>query len=456
MSELIVNTISGLNSLSVTTIIANGSTGTANQVLTSNGTVSYWANSSGGASEYFEGNVTPTAIAANTNDWNPGITGIYQVRTSANTDGNINYNITGLDGGVNGQIVTIQNVGISALILKNRSADSSSENQFALPDDIRLDGEQSIQLYYDGNDTKWRPLHSIGVPYFHKIYLTKGFFSGGQFGSLATADRTTYSTETTAAVTGANLSQGRRYPAAAGNAEKGFFCGGTDSSAFAVVTADRTNYSTETTAAVTGANLPQARQALAAAGNAEKGFFSGGGGAELIAVKTIYSTETTTGASSANLTQARAFLAAAGNAEKGFFSGGAIGSTYVATADRTTYSTETTVAVTGANLTQARSFLAAAGNAEKGFFSGGNSGTFLATADRTTYSTETTAAVTGANLTQARFGLAAAGNIEKGFFSGGTTGSDIATADRTTYSTETTAAVSGANLSQARQSLAAV
>jgi hypothetical protein len=68
-----------------------------------------------------------------------------------------------LDGGTNGKIVTIQNIGVGALILKNRSVDSSLENQFLLPDDIRLDGEQSIQLYYDGNDTKWRPLHSIDV-----------------------------------------------------------------------------------------------------------------------------------------------------------------------------------------------------------------------------------------------------------------------------------------------------
>ena len=162
------------------------------------------------------GNVTSAAIAANTNDWNPGITAIYQVRTSANTDGNINYNITGLDGGVNNQIVTLQNVGIGALILKNRDSGSSSENQFALPDDIRLDGRQGIQLYYDGNSSKWRPLHSIDVPYFHKTHLTKGFFSGGYTGvGVATADRTTYSTETTAAVSGANLSQARYALAAA-------------------------------------------------------------------------------------------------------------------------------------------------------------------------------------------------------------------------------------------------
>ena len=356
------------------------------------------------------GNVTPTAIAANTNDWNPGITGIYQVRTSANTDGNINYNITGLDGGVNGQVIIIQNIGVGALILKNRSADSSSENQFALPDDIRLDGEQSIQLYYDGNDTKWKPLHSIDVPYFHKVHLTKGFFSGGIADSIQVTDRTTYSTETTAAVSGANLSQARYALAAAGNAEKGFFSGGYSGSNPGLATADRTTYSTETTAAVTGANLSQARYYPAAAGNAEKGFFSGG------------------------------------------YTGSNPG---LATADRTTYSTETTAAVTGANLSQARYGLAAAGNTEKGFFSGGYTGSNQVTADRTTYSTETTAAVTGANLSQARVSLAAAGNAEKGFFSGGFTDSNQVTADRTTYSTETTAAVTGANLSQAKRLLAA-
>ena len=472
MSTLSVTTINTANSTTDLTLktgntsgpeivlAANGSTlfNNFSTLSVGNSTVNTAITSTGitQSAHLLTGNVTPTAIAANTDNWNPGITGIYQVRTSANTDGNINYNITGLDGGSNGQIVTIQNIGVGALILKNRSADSSSENQFALPDDIRLDGEQSIQLYYDGNDTKWRLLHSIDVPYFHKVHLTKGFFSGGETASnQATADRTTYSTETTAAVTGANLSQARRALAAAGNAEKGFFSGGFTGSN--QVTADRTTYSTETTAAVSGANLSQARRDLAAAGNAEKGFFSGGytGSNQVTADRTTYSTETTAAVTGANLSQARRSLAAAGNVEKGFFSGGITGS-IVATADRTTYSTETTAAVTGANLAQARRLLAAAGNAEKGFFSGGDTGSAVATADRTTYSTETTAAVSGANLSQARYQLAAAGNAEKGFFSGGYTGSYVATADRTTYSTETTAAVSGANLSQARRDLAAI
>ena len=99
---------------------------------------------------------------------------------------------------------------------------------------------------------------------FYKQQLTKGFFSGGYTSSnVATADRTTYSTETTSAVSGANLSQARRVLAAAGNIDKGFFSGGITSSN--VATADRTTYSTETTAAVSGANLSQARRILAAA-----------------------------------------------------------------------------------------------------------------------------------------------------------------------------------------------
>ena len=307
MSELIVTTINTANSTTDLTL-KTGNTSGPEIVLAANGSTIL-----NNFTLTVTGNVTPTALAANTNNWNPGITGIYQVRTSANTDGNINYNITGLDGGVNGQIVTIQNIGVGALILKNRSADSSSENQFALPDDIRLDGEQSIQLYYDGNDTKWRPLHSIDVPYFHKTHLTKGFFSGGSTGSVvATADRTTYSTEITAAVTGANLSQARRELAATGNAEKGFFSGGYISSTPGVATADRTTYSTETTAAVTGANLSQARYQLAAAGNAEKGFFSGGDTGSRVATadRTTYSTETTAAVTGANLSQARYALAA--------------------------------------------------------------------------------------------------------------------------------------------------
>jgi len=106
--------------------------------------------------------------------------------------------------------------------------------------------------------------YAVITDVFYKSQLTKGFFSGGYAGTyLATADRTTYSTETTAAVSGANLSQDRYGLAAAGNADRAFFCGGYTGTN--VATADRTTYSTETTAAVSGANLSNARRQLTAA-----------------------------------------------------------------------------------------------------------------------------------------------------------------------------------------------
>jgi hypothetical protein len=179
-------------------------------------------------------------------------------------------------------------------------------------------------------------------------------------------DRTTYASETNAALTsGANLSQTRYYSAStSGNPTKGFFMGGSSLSPGATVaTADRTTFSTETTAAVSGANLSQARLSLAAVGNADKGFFSGGSTPTPATVattdRTTYSTETTAAVVGANLSQARIELAGAGNVDKGFLSGGYTAPLYRATADRTTYSTETTAAVTGANLSGGRSSFAA-------------------------------------------------------------------------------------------------
>ena len=210
------------------------------------------------------GIVTPTVISANTNDWAPGTTGVFEVRASANSIVNVEYNVTGLVAGANGQVVVITNTGTAPMVLKNQDAGSSAANRFAFPNHIKLYGSQTLPLYYDGISQKWRPVYSVGLPYMHKTDLTKGFFSGGYTGVVvATADHTNYSTETTAAVSGANLSQARYGAGAAGNADKGFFSGGYTTGN--VATADRTNYSTETTAAVSGANLSQARYGLGAA-----------------------------------------------------------------------------------------------------------------------------------------------------------------------------------------------
>lgn len=191
----------------------------------------------------------------------------------------------------------------------------------------------------------------------------KGFIVGGYTPTMvATADRTTYSTETTAAVSGANISQARAHFPGVGNSDKGFFSGGfTVVLGTAVTTADRTRYSTETTAAVSGANLSQTRAEPVGIGTIDKGFFAGGYFPAYVATaeRINYSSEVTAAVSGANLSQAKDSMGGAGNADKGFTAGGFTPAPATITTDRTTYSTETTASATGANLAAGRSELSA-------------------------------------------------------------------------------------------------
>jgi len=422
------------------------------------------------------GNVTPTIITANTTAWNPGTSNVYVIRLQANAAGTANNTnlyeayISGLTAGTNGQIIILSNIGAQKIQLRNEDSanETTAANRFNLPNHVWLDALQSVKITYDGNLSRWRPLNSLLIATDHKYSLTKGFFSGGVTPTLvAIADRTTYSSETTAAVAGANLSQARTYLAAVGNADKGFFLSG-NSPAYptTVATADRTTYSSETTAAVAGANLSQGRASPRSSGNADKGFSFGGetglGTVVATADRTTYASETTAAVSGANLSQARFTNGSSGNVDKGFITGGSSGGpTYpgLTTTDIIRYSTETTAAVSGANISQGRTLAGSSGNADKGFSLGGYVGPTAvasAVADRVTYASETTAAVVGANLSQARWNTYSAGNDSKGFTCGGETPTIVATADRTTYSSETTAAVAGANLSQVRKGVAGV
>lgn len=424
----------------------------------------------------FSGNVTPALIAANTVDWAPPVANTFMVRVSANNDANVSeYSIFGMTGGVNGQIITLSNIGPTKIILRNDDAGNSTFNQanasnrFLLPNHMAIGGYQSVQLIYDGTSARWRPLSSLRLAYTHKSVLDKGFWGGGYAApaSRTTVEKITYSTEVKQTTFANAMSTARFNISGAGNSDKGFLSGGYGDPAFSVIT-DKVTYSTEAVAAASGANLSQAREGVGAAGNSDKGIFAGGATAVSSTTpvttggRTTYSTETHAAVSGTNLSQARGLLSAVGNSDKGFFSGGYAAPTNLSTADRTTYSTETTAAVSGANLSQVRIKPGVAGNSDKGFFAGGgipggSTTTFYTTADRTTYATETTAAVSGANLSQARSGAAGAGNADKGFISGGQApGAAAATTDRTTYSSETTAAVTGANLGTARDALGAV
>ena len=83
---------------------------------------------------------------------------------------------------------------------------------------------------------------------------THGYFSGGLPGPVTTMDKVTYSSDTTAAVPGANLVAARYAHASTGNTTHGYHGGGGPGSA-PISTVDKTTYSSDTTAALPSAQL---------------------------------------------------------------------------------------------------------------------------------------------------------------------------------------------------------
>jgi len=293
-------------------------------------------------------------------------------------------------------------------------------------------------------------------------------------------DKLTYSTDTTAVVSGAALSAARSNLAASSaranalpvteppaatptpqtasstipSPNTGYFGGGYSTGIES--TMDKVTYSTDTTAAVPGAALSVARNSLAATGNSTAGYFGGGGssGYESTMDKVTYASDTTAAVPGAALSDARSGLAATGNSTAGYFSG--------TTMDKVTYASDTTAAVPGANLSVARGGVAATGNSTAGYFGGGTNSSLspkiVSTMDKVTYASDTTAAVPGAALSGVRYVLAATGNSEAGYFGGGFKTPPqflYSTMDKLTYSTDTRTTVPGAALSAPRYSLAA-
>lgn len=98
--------------------------------------------------------ITPDQITGNVDNYNPpGLDSASVIRISADADG---YNITGLEGGVDGRIVIVQNVGAESLILTSEDGSSDAENQFLLSSNVLLAANTSILLQYDGTSEKWR------------------------------------------------------------------------------------------------------------------------------------------------------------------------------------------------------------------------------------------------------------------------------------------------------------
>lgn len=99
------------------------------------------------------GDISPAQITSNQNDYNPtGLSTASVLRL--NTDAS--RNITGLQGGADGRIVVIVNVGSFNIVLKDADSGSSAANRFALSSDITLAPDDGVILQYDSTSTVWR------------------------------------------------------------------------------------------------------------------------------------------------------------------------------------------------------------------------------------------------------------------------------------------------------------
>src|SRR5689334_3071411 len=99
------------------------------------------------------GDISPSQITGNQNDYNP--TGL-STATVLRLNSDASRNITGLQGGADGRIITIVNIGSTDIVLKNSDSGSSAANRFSLQADITLAGGDGCILIYDSTSSRWR------------------------------------------------------------------------------------------------------------------------------------------------------------------------------------------------------------------------------------------------------------------------------------------------------------
>lgn len=101
------------------------------------------------------GNIVPSQITADQNDYNPtGLSTASTLRLSTDAS----RNITGLADGANGRLIAIHNIGSFDIVLKDSSGLSIAANRFDLSGDITLAAGDACLLQYDSVSLRWRCL----------------------------------------------------------------------------------------------------------------------------------------------------------------------------------------------------------------------------------------------------------------------------------------------------------
>jgi hypothetical protein len=113
--------------------------------------------------------ISPSQIASNQNDYNPaGLSTASVLRLSTDAA----RNITGLQGGSDGRVLTVINVGANPIALKNADSGSSAVNRFLFGADLTLAAEQAVALWYDATSSRWRAQKQVGAHTFTTVAAT--------------------------------------------------------------------------------------------------------------------------------------------------------------------------------------------------------------------------------------------------------------------------------------------
>lgn len=99
------------------------------------------------------GDITPTQIAADQNNYNPtGASAAAVIRVDFATDGLL---ITGFAGGADGRVVIFRNIGVAMGIFSDENANSTAANRFALSGGLHLTPGETAALQYDATLSRW-------------------------------------------------------------------------------------------------------------------------------------------------------------------------------------------------------------------------------------------------------------------------------------------------------------
>lgn len=239
-----------------------------------------------------------------------------------------------------------------------------------------------------------------------------GYYCGGSSPEVSFISKLTFSTDTSAAVSG-NLTGARYGIGAAGNNTFGYLFAGRNSGAVAT-TVDKLTYSTETAAAVSTAALTATVYGTRAMGNGGVGYVMGGfvppswPGPTTIQ-KITYSTDTRSILSGTITDVGGRYLAGVANKEDfGYLMGGGTGSGLISSTDKFSLISETaTLAPSAAELSLVKSAQSTYSNGSTDAYNCGGSNpggsANYSTCEKITYQTDTRAVVPGGAMSSTRY-----------------------------------------------------